>query len=217
MTPIEQAAAFAIKQAKNRGLTAIGPDELLLGCLQTVSRFGVISLGSLLLDLEELGIVWIAEPEKAALKVAYSPAVVAIFDLAARIARSEEQPTVRIEHLLAAFAREESGLMGELKRRHGITSATWRAAVAHVGSSPAASAAVATQPSPAPEAPATPDFLTPEAAAEALGIHVQTLRAYVRSGKLPALRLAGERAIRIRRADLEVVMEPLVPQSTSGL
>ena len=51
------------------------------------------------------------------------------------------------------------------------------------------------------------DFLTPEEAAEALGIHVQTLRGYVRSGKLPALRLAGERAIRIRRADLEQVLE----------
>ena len=48
-------------------------------------------------------------------------------------------------------------------------------------------------------------------AAEALSIHVQTLRAYVRSGKLPALRLAGERAIRIRRQDLETVLEPLIP------
>ena len=38
---------------------------------------------------------------------------------------------------------------------------------------------------------------------------MQTLRAYVRSGKLPALRLAGERSIRIRRADLEKVLEPV--------
>jgi excisionase family DNA binding protein len=60
---------------------------------------------------------------------------------------------------------------------------------------------------------AAKDYLTPEEAAEALSIHVQTLRAYVRSGKLPALRLAGERAIRIRRTDLETVMEPLVPQA----
>jgi len=56
------------------------------------------------------------------------------------------------------------------------------------------------------------DYLSPEDAAEALGIHVQTVRAYIRSGKLPALRLAGERAIRIRRSDLETVLEPLVPQ-----
>src|SRR5215831_12514328 len=57
------------------------------------------------------------------------------------------------------------------------------------------------------------DYLSPEEAADALGIHVQTVRAYVRSGKLPALRLAGERAIRIRRNDLEAVLEPLVPQT----
>jgi excisionase family DNA binding protein len=61
------------------------------------------------------------------------------------------------------------------------------------------------------------EYLTPEEAAEAIGIHVQTLRGYVRSGKLPALRLAGERAIRIRRKDLEAVLEPLVPQSMTGL
>jgi excisionase family DNA binding protein len=57
------------------------------------------------------------------------------------------------------------------------------------------------------------DYLTPEEAAEALGVHVQTVRGYVRSGKLAALRLAGERAIRIRRSDLETVLEPLVPQT----
>ena len=54
--------------------------------------------------------------------------------------------------------------------------------------------------------------LTRTQAAEALGVHVQTLRAYVRSGKLPAHRLAGERAIRIRRPDLEKLLEPLLPE-----
>ncbi len=51
--------------------------------------------------------------------------------------------------------------------------------------------------------------MTPEEAAEALGIHVQTMRAYIRSERLPAFRLAGERAIRILRTDLEKVLEPL--------
>jgi excisionase family DNA binding protein len=53
------------------------------------------------------------------------------------------------------------------------------------------------------------DYLTPEQAADALGLHAQTVRAYIRSGKLPAMRVAGERAIRIRREDLEKVLEPL--------
>jgi excisionase family DNA binding protein len=53
------------------------------------------------------------------------------------------------------------------------------------------------------------EYLTPEEAAEALGIHVQTMRGYIRSERLPAYRLAGERAIRILRSDLEKVLEPL--------
>jgi hypothetical protein len=37
------------------------------------------------------------------------------------------------------------------------------------------------------------------------------MRGYIRSGRLPAFRLAGERAIRIRRVDLEKLLEPLSP------
>ena len=90
--------------------------------------------------------------------------------------------------------------MGEFKQTRGITSAGWRAAVGQLA--PAGT--------PVTELSAAGrDYLTAEEAAEALSIHVQTLRAYVRSGKLPAMRLAGERAIRIRRADLSKVLEPL--------
>jgi len=217
MSDLEQAASFAIAAAKNQGLAEIGPDELLLGCLRAVSRFGVVALGSLVIDLEELGVVWLERPDGTAPKVAYSKAVVEIFDLATQIALSAGPGQVRVEHLLAAFASEEAGLMGDLKRRYGITNASWRAAVAVF-----AGQSLGQMPVQAPEATRMDaakvmdvgrDFLTPEEAAEALGIHVQTLRGYVRSGKLPALRLAGERAIRIRRADLEQVLEPLAPQN----
>ena len=51
------------------------------------------------------------------------------------------------------------------------------------------------------------DYLTPEQAADVLHAHVQTIRDYIRSGRLPAFRLAGERAIRIRRSDLEALLE----------
>lgn len=215
MESLEQAASFAIAAAKNRGLAEIGPDELLLGCLRAVSRFGVVALGSLVIDLEELGVVWLERPDGNAPKVAYSKAVVAIFDLATQIALSAGPGQVRVEHLLAAFASEETGLMGRLKRQYGLTSASWRAAVAvYAGQSPSQVSAQAFETGKAMAgANAGRDFLTPEEAAEALGIHVQTVRGYVRSGKLPALRLAGERAIRIRRADLEQVLEPLAPQN----
>ena len=204
MTDVELAASFAIARAKRGRREEIGADDLLLGCLQTISQFGVVQLGPWTFDLEALGIDWLQHGDPAGIKAAYSEAAVEIFDRAARIAKADRSASMRVDHVLAAFAGEESGLMGDLKRAHGITSATWRAAVAQLGK-----AAPATR-NAEPGDRTVRDYLTPEEAAEVLGIHVQTLRAYVRSGKLPALRLAGERAIRIRRSDLEAVLEPLV-------
>jgi excisionase family DNA binding protein len=216
MNEAESAALFAISLARKRGFDEIGPDELLLGCLQTRSQFGIVELGGWIFDLETLGIDWLEDPGARAPKAAYSQAAVDIFDRAARIAKADGAAAMGVEHLLAAFAPEETGLMGELKRTHGITSAAWRAAL--VGGAERAARAPAAD-SAAPRLSSREDlpreYLTPEEAAEALGVHVQTLRAYVRSGKLPALRLAGERAIRIRRGDLEKVFEPVQPEKST--
>jgi len=164
-------------------------------------------LGPWTLDLEALGVDWLQPSVKSGIKVRYSDPVVEIFDRAARIAKADGAASIRVDHVLAAFAGEESGLMGDLKRAHGITSASWRAAVAQLEKAAPAGRGGESGSRVARE------YLSPEEAAEVLGIHVQTLRAYIRSGKLPAHRLAGERAIRIRRKDLEAVLEPLVPQS----
>lgn len=212
MNDTEQAAAFAIALAKKRNRQEVGPDELLLGCLQIFSRLGIAHIGSWTLDLEELGVDWLEIPPKKETKVAYSQQAVDLFDRAARIAKADGSDTIRVAHLLAAFAVETEGLMSDLKRSYGITNSTWRAAIARTWGArfskdtflSAGDRSKGSNPS---------EYLTPEEAAEALSIHVQTVRAYVRSGKLPALRLAGERAIRIRRADLETVLEPLVPQT----
>jgi len=205
MKDAELAASFAIAHARRARREGITADDLLLGCLQTVAQFGVVVLGPWTFDLEAMGIDWMSPVDKAAAKVAYTETAVEIFDRAARIAKVEDAGSIHVYHLLAAFANEEAGIMGELKRAHGITSAAWRAAVGRL--------AETTQGQPANSGtPATREYLSPEEAAEVLGIHVQTLRAYVRSGKLPARRLAGERAIRIRRADLETMLEPFIPQ-----
>lgn len=52
---------------------------------------------------------------------------------------------------------------------------------------------------------------SPEEAADYLGVHVQTVRAWIRSGRLKASRLAGQRALRIRFTDLQSVLEPVEP------
>jgi excisionase family DNA binding protein len=214
MNDVDLATSFAIFAAKQRGASEVTPDHILLGCLRAISRFGIANLGSWSLDLEPLGIDWVRQHDGPRPKVAYSQEAVDLFDRAAHIAKSAGDPGVSVNHVLAALAAEEGGLMGELKNTYGITSASWRAAVAQMGvdetngrQAPAGLALSASKNKSAPE------YLTPEKAAEALGIHVQTMRAYIRSGRLPAFRLAGERAIRILRDDLEKVLEPLYGES----
>jgi excisionase family DNA binding protein len=56
-------------------------------------------------------------------------------------------------------------------------------------------------------------LLSPDEAAEYLGVHSQTIRSWIRSGKLPAARLAGLKSIRIREADLENVLERIEPSN----
>jgi excisionase family DNA binding protein len=207
MSDLDLAASLAIFSAKQSGSGEVSPDHLLIGCLRAISRFGIAKLGAWSLDLETLGVDWIRQPEGVAPKVGYSLASVDLLDRAARIAKSSGESRVGVRHLLAAFASEETGLMGELKRAYGITSGSWRAAVADLGGEEAGrekaeralSAHVGAR-----------EYLTTEEAADTLGVHVQTMRAYIRNERLPAFRLAGERAIRILRSDLAKVLEPLV-------
>jgi|SRR5215471_15121341 len=207
MNEPEVAVAFGISHAKQRRAEEVEADDILLGCLWSISKFGIVTLGPWTLDLEALGVDWVHQPEGPRSKVAYSRAAVRIFDRAAQIAKAAAEP-MAVAHLLAAYATEEEGVMGELKRAHGITSALWRTAIAQLGAMPANGAPMAVS--------EKREYLTPEQAAEALGIHVQTMRAYIRSGRLPAFRLAGERAIRVLRSDLEKVLEPLGAEKSSG-
>jgi excisionase family DNA binding protein len=61
-------------------------------------------------------------------------------------------------------------------------------------------------------APDMEQLYSPEEAAEYLGIHVQTVRAWIRSGRLKAHRLAGQRSLRIKASDLMGVLEPVDPE-----
>jgi hypothetical protein len=52
-----------------------------------------------------------------------APGAVEIIDRTVRIASADRFRKPEVEHLLAAFASEDDGLMGEFKQSHGITSA----------------------------------------------------------------------------------------------
>jgi len=114
-------------------------------------------------------------------------------------------------HMLVAFAAEDEGMMGELKRTYGFTSAQWRAALVDwqpPTRSPAGPGSNGAAKDGRRQELQDKMLLSPDEAAELLGVHTQTVRGYIRDGKLRAHRVAGERAIRIRRKDLLALLEP---------
>lgn len=221
---LEAVTAYAIELARRRGAGEIGADDMIAGGLLALSRFGIVEIGNAIVDLEDLGLDWCAPARtRSGPKLAYSDGAVLLFDHAARIAKQDGAcgPAVTVEHLLVAGDWLTSDLLKDLHQRYGITSTLWRASLARRRASsvaPQESSRKARESAAAPPVNGTVerDYLSPEEAARELGVHVQTLRAYIRSGKLPALRIAGERAIRIRRTDLSTVMEPVQIMETAG-
>ena len=98
-------------------------------------------------------------------------------------------------HYLLAFMRVNEGLPARVFGELGVTPAQ-----------------VAEYASRGPEPTTESERLySPEDAAEYLGVHVQTVRSWIRSGRLRASRLAGQRALRITATDLKSVLEPIEP------
>jgi len=214
--PVSIAIRAAIKRAKRRKSPKVTRDDLLVGLFQVIARFDIVQIGPLTIDLEELG-----EPLKDDTgktnkqKVAYSSDTVAVFERAAHIARKDNSSKVELVHLLVAFAYEDSGPMAQLKEKYGISGMEWRSAL----SKWQPVSLEKTEPSSKIGAGRKStmgfkekQFFSPDEAAEFLGIHTQTIRGYIRTGKLPALRLAGERALRIQREDLLALLEPYKPE-----
>jgi len=198
-------SAIAAAQADRRD--AVTPDDLLAGVLRSVARFGVVWLGPRVLDLEQLGIAAEAERVSDGSRPAYAPETAALFDQAATVAREDGTSRLAPIHLLAACRdRARSPLLARALDALGVDEAGWRAILARCRC-----------PTPpldrvmAPVASPYKELLSPDEAAEVLGVHTQTLRGYIRSGKLDAYRLAGERAIRIRRQDLLGLLEEMEP------
>ena len=181
-------------------------DDLLIALLIVLNRFGTVVLGDHVLDLDELGIDWLHPPGLAGRsKAVFSADAVWVFDRAVAIARLDGAGPTRPAHMLAALADVDYGLARTLRERYALSSAAWRAAVAKWEQTLAA---------PAGSVPMEDGMLSPETVAEELQLHIQTVRGYIRTGKLPALRVAGERVLRIRRRDMLRLLEPLVIEST---
>lgn len=217
---VSAAIRSAIKRAKARKGAEVTRDDILAGLLQTVARFDIVQIGELTIDLEELGEDHAEAPEGGAgtpdkQKVAYSQNASAIFERAARIAKKDNSPKIGIVHLLVAFANEDNKLFARLKETCGFSGAKWRSALSTwQPASPGTTETGSKVSSGTKSAKELSDkeFFTPDEAAAFLDVHPQTIRGYIRTGKLAALRLAGERALRIQRNDLLALLEPYKPE-----
>jgi excisionase family DNA binding protein len=188
----------AIRSANPR-IRGVSLDVLFLGFLQEMSRFGVFSYGPITIDVGLVEEVYMralpGSPEVTDARVLDSTK-----DFYQRVAAELEATggTRRPNelHYLLAFMRSPDGLP------HKVFS--------ELGVSPEAVLEFAHRD--AQGVSGRPDvFLTPEDVAGRLNVNVQTVRAWIRSGKLPASRLAGRRVLRIRESDIDEVLEPVDP------
>ena len=184
----------------------MSPDHLLLGALEAAGKLGVAIFGPLVLDLHGL-----AEdgdddlPQApAAQGPRYAPDTAAVFDRATRIARGDGEPKARLVHILAAFDSDGCALMSQLMDQYGFDETRWRAALAEWDQKANGRD---------PNRPQDDKVVSVDDAAATLGVHSQTIRGYIRTGRLPAYRIGGERAIRIFASDLYGLLERLEPDS----
>jgi excisionase family DNA binding protein len=170
-------------------------DLMFAAFLRRMSRFGYFTFGPINIDVRMIeDIVERTIPRDPSQQGVLADDTVRFSRLVMDELRRSGGKVIDELHLLLAFMRTNEGLPGRV--------------FAELGVSPAQIEAYARSGDRLPEAER---LYSPDEAAEYLGVHVQTVRSWIRSGRLPARRLAGQRALRIRAFDLESVLEPVEP------
>jgi excisionase family DNA binding protein len=206
----------AIRRARARHEDVVGSDDLLIAALGEVSRFGIALIGPWAIDVTALdGVDPVPEQDLPPLAPRYGDDAVALFEEAARIAADDGSPAVGLIHVLVALGSRPGQLFLRMSEEYGIDLTAWRTALARgqVGPAPREAVGGAGGHADAWVAPASdlgsPTLLSVDDAASVLDVHAQTVRNYIRGGKLAAYRLGGERSIRVLRRDLMALLEPV--------
>ncbi len=178
-------------------------DMFLLSYLNVTSRFGYFTFGPIAIDVRLIeDIVYAAKsPGAATDRPAYADDLVRFFGrLNQEVARSGRR---RIDELaiLLALMRTTEGLPGRVFGELGVRPEDVEAFARNAAG---------------PDERRREPLYSPEEAADYLGVHVKTVRGWIKSGRLPASRLAGQRALRIRASDLEGVLEPVEPDDVTS-
>jgi excisionase family DNA binding protein len=177
----------------------VNVDIAFLAYLLRTSRFGFFNFGPITLDtrlIEEIVERTTQRAEPRGVHT-YSDDYVRFSRCLGEEVRRSGRRRIDELHLLLAFMRTEEGLPARVFGELGVTADQVEEFARNSQGRPASSE---------PE-----KLYSPEEAAEYLGVHVQTVRGWIRSGRLKASRLAGQRALRIRASALQSVLEPIEP------
>lgn len=171
-------------------------DVMFLVYLRKMARFGYFHFGPITIDVRLIEqVVERTMPGTGVSNNIFDDDSVRFSNILMEEVRKSGGQRIDELHYLLAFMRIGEGLPGRVFGELGVT--------------PEQVAAYARR---GPESTMEQDKLySPEDAAEYLGVHVQTVRSWIRSGRLRASRLAGQRALRITGADLKSVLEPVEP------
>ena len=187
--------------------SAVSADHILLAVL----RSGPTSGASVLRDLGITeGDVAAPAPGGSRGRRMWGADIQPIIQASGEEARRLGSRLTRSAHLVLGLAASGQGSLPRLMAARGVTIEALRDLARRA-------IAATPEPGPSPQAetagPATGGigqaFFTVDQAAQFLGIHHQTLRGYIKGGKLPAYRLAGEKVLRIKREDLMALLEPV--------
>jgi excisionase family DNA binding protein len=199
-TLVDRIQAETGQLARRLNQSSVSVDMHFAAFIQVASRFGYFRFGPVTIDARMIeDIVERTTPQMAP----GEPWRWSMDDTNARFAQTLSREVTRSGrrrldelHYLLAFMRTPEGLPARVFGELGVTAEEVEAYARDLGQ-PAASE---------PE-----KLYSPEEAAAYLGVHVKTVRSWIRTGRLRASRLAGQRALRIKAADLNAVLEPIDP------
>ncbi len=180
--------------------TNITPDLVFLAFLRVTSQFGFFRYGPITIDTHVVEDIAERTLQRNTVTAESPPTSTPDHNRFSRLLMEEVRRSGRSRidelHYLLAFMRINEGLPGRVFGELGVTPGE----VERYGRTGAIGGGDELE-----------RLYSPEEAAKYLGVHVQTVRAWIRSGRLPARRLTGQRALRIRASDLATILEPVDP------
>lgn len=172
-------------------------DIFFLAFLRRVERFGYFTLGPITIDVRLIeDIVERTTTPSAISPPAFGDDLTRFSRVLMEEVRKSGRRNIDDLQVLLALMRFPEGLPARVFGELGVTPAEIEQYVRTGG---------------APKPGSDEKLYSPEEAAEYFGVHVQTIRGWIRSGRLKASRLAGQRALRIRASDLGSLLEPVDP------